>query len=386
MAHRRDELVLDPRGHHQLGDVVVGEHRAAELAVVAEVRRGRDRQGAPLGRGLPHPDQVVAERLAPHRLAWWACPSLRSRVTPSAANTKPSWPAIPPVAVGIGQRHELLVARVGRVVGTGGVERDQPDVDAVDDGAGEPALLDARRPSPARAVAVLLCASSNCAFQRSATNATAAEQITAIRVIWETRERASSSVRPRKNNVGTTKVTTTVTVVTMTPLRPNCSPSQIAGNTTATAIAVGSEKPVDAERDDVEDREHDRPAVAEPVQPDEDGTQRGHRHDERGDDEVDVEPDADEGPEHQLHEDREQEDALGSPRISLLPGQQLLDLRDQGCARPHAGRCPPDDEVVMSGRLTRDAPQDWNSPRFESDAKPSALNPLGGRLRAVATG
>ena len=40
--------------------------------------------------------------------------------------------------------------------------------------------------------AVLLRACSNCAFHSSATNATAAEQITAISVIWETREMASS--------------------------------------------------------------------------------------------------------------------------------------------------------------------------------------------------
>ena len=68
VAHRGDELVLDPRGHDQLGDVVVGEHRAAELTGVAEVRRGGHREGTSLGRDLPDPDQVVAERLAPHRL------------------------------------------------------------------------------------------------------------------------------------------------------------------------------------------------------------------------------------------------------------------------------------------------------------------------------
>ena len=78
-------------------------------------------------------------------------------------------------------------------------------------------------------------------------------------------------------------------VVMITPLRPYWSPSQMAGNTTATAIAVGSEKPVDAQGDDVEDRQQDRPAVAEAVQPDQDGPQRGHRDDQGGDDEVAVE-------------------------------------------------------------------------------------------------
>ena len=53
---------------------------------------------------------------------------------------------------------------------------------------------------------------------------------------------ASIRVRPRKNSVGTTKVIDTTTVVMMTPLRPYWSPSQIDGNTTATAMAVGSEK------------------------------------------------------------------------------------------------------------------------------------------------
>ncbi len=88
---------------------------------------------------------------------------------------------------------------------------------------------------------MLLRACSNCAFHRPATKATAAEQITAISVICETREIASSQVRPRKSSVGMTNEMVTTMVVTITPLRPYCRPSQIAGNTTATAMAVGSE-------------------------------------------------------------------------------------------------------------------------------------------------
>ena len=42
-------------------------------------------------------------------------------------------------------------------------------------------------------------------------------------------------------SVGTTNTVSTVTRVMTRPLRPNCSPSQIAGKATAMPIAVASE-------------------------------------------------------------------------------------------------------------------------------------------------
>ena len=89
VADRGDELVLDPRGHDQLGDVVVGQHRAAEVAVVAEVRRRRDRQRPSLGRHLARPRSGSRGTPRPAPPSSSASLALVSRVTPSAAYTKP---------------------------------------------------------------------------------------------------------------------------------------------------------------------------------------------------------------------------------------------------------------------------------------------------------
>ena len=77
-------------------------------------------------------------------------------------------------------------------------------------------------------------------------------------------------------------------------------------------------------------------------------------------DEVGVEAGAGQQAEDELHEDRDQEDALGSPWISALPGQELLDLRDQGRARRHAG-CRPSRRGVDGGNVTRSSPAIWES-------------------------
>ena len=41
-----------------------------------------------------------------------------------------------------------------------------------------------------------------------------------------------------------------------------------------------------------------------------------------------------------LHQHRDQEQPLGSARVSVLPGEQLLDLPDEGRARGHAQSTP----------------------------------------------
>ena len=92
------------------------------------------------------------------------------------------------------------------------------------------AIASSRRPA-------LLRASSACDFHSSAVSATAAEEMIAIIVICEIRE-TPSRVRPNWRKVGNTYTRAIIPVVIATPLRPNCSPSQIAGKTTAAPMAV----------------------------------------------------------------------------------------------------------------------------------------------------
>ena len=107
-------------------------------------------------------------------------------------------------------------------------------------------VLVSRRCSIAASMALfrrlaLVLVSSTCAFHSSAVIATAAAQITAIRVTWMMRENASW-LAPKTISVGNRNTASTVARVTATPLRPNWSPSQIAGKATARPIAVLSER------------------------------------------------------------------------------------------------------------------------------------------------